>query len=113
MTLDSINFAINLLSKCIPINVQYFKMNKWDSIRFDENSDFSSMVNHHLLKCINPYLNQCDSSTITNIITPFHTNYYVLCISKEHDEHIVVGPFVETPINDDLVYSIAKNLNLT
>ena len=111
MMLDRINFAIDLLSKCIPISVQYFKMNKWDSIRFDENSDFSSMVNHHLLKCINPYLNQCDSSTITNIITPLHTNHYVLCISKEHDEHIVVGPFVETPINDDLVYSIVKNLN--
>ena len=113
MQLDIINFAIKLLSKCVPVKVQYFKMCEWDCINFDENLDFYSMINHHLLKCIKPYLNQCATSTITSIITPFHTQHCILCISKENDEHLVVGPFVETPITDDLVYSIASNLNLS
>ena len=112
MPLDIINFATKLLSKCIPVKVQYFKMQEWDSIVFEEDSDFSSMINHHLLKCIKPYLKQCETSTITNIITPFHTHHYVLCISKEDDEHLVVGPFVENPITDDLIYPIINNLYL-
>lgn len=112
MQLDIINFATKLLSKCIPVKVQHFKMQDWDSIIFKEDSDFSSMINHQLLKCIKPYLKQCETSTITNIITPFHTHHYVLCISKEDDEHLVVGPFVENPITDDLVYPIINNLDL-
>ena len=112
MPLDIINFATKLLSKCIPVKVQYFKMQEWDSIVFEEDSDFSSMINHHLLKCIKPYLKQCETSTITNIITPFHTHHYVLCISKEDDEHLVVGPFVENPITVDLFYPIINNLYL-
>ena len=112
MPLDIINFATKLLSKCIPVKVQHFKMQEWNSIVFEENSDFSSMINHHLLKCIKPYLKQCETSTITNIITPFHTHHYVLCISKEDDEHLVVGPFVENPITDDLIYPIINNLDL-
>lgn len=112
MQLDIINFATKLLSKCIPVKVQHFKKCQWDSIVFEEDSDFSSMINHHLLKCIKPYLKQCETSTITNIITPFHTHHYVLCISKEDDEHLVVGPFVENPITDDLIYPIINNLDL-
>lgn len=112
MQLDIINFATKLLSKCIPVKVQHFKMQDWDSIVSEEDSNFSSMINHHLLKCIKPYLKQCETSTITNIITPFHTHHYVLCISKEDDEHLVVGPFVENPITDDLVYPIINNLQL-
>ena len=112
MQLDIINFATKLLSKCIPVKVQHFKMQEWDSIIFKEDSDFSSMINHHLLKCIKPYLNQCETSSITNIITPFHTHHCILCISKEDNEHLVVGPFVENPITDDLVYPIINNLQL-
>ncbi|MBQ6631294.1 MAG: helix-turn-helix transcriptional regulator [Romboutsia sp.] len=112
MSLDVINFATKLLSNCIPVKVQHFKMNQWDSIIFEKDSDFSSMINHHLLKCIKPYLEQCENSTITNIITPFHTNHYILCISKEDNEHLVIGPFVENPISDDLVYSIINKLQL-
>ena len=112
MNLDIINFATKLLSKCIPVKVQHFKMHEWNDIIYEKDSDFSSMINYHLLKCIKPYLEQCETSTITNIITPFHTNHYILCISKEDDDHLVVGPFVENPITDDLVYPIINNLNL-
>ena len=112
MSLDIINFAKKLLSSCIPVNVEYFKMYKFDSIEYDKDSDFNSMINHYLLKCIKPYLEQCETSSITNIITPFHTYHSILCLSKEDDEHIVVGPFVGNPINDDLVYSIINNLQL-
>ena len=112
MQLDIINFATKLLSKCVPVKVQHLKMNKLDSITIKENSDFTSMINHHLLKCIKPYLEQCENSTITNIITPFHTHHCILCISKENDEHLVVGPFVENPISEDLVYIIMNKLQL-
>ena len=110
MQLDIVNFATKLLSKCIPVKVQYFKMFQCDSIILEDN--FSSMINNHLLKCIKPYLELCENSTITNIITPFHTNHYILCISKEDNEHLAIGPFVENPISDDLVYSIINKLQL-
>ena len=50
MSLDVINFATKLLSQCIPVKVQYFKMKDWNSILFERDSDFSSMINHYLLK---------------------------------------------------------------
>ena len=112
MQLDIINFTTKLLSKCIPVKVRYFKKCQLDSIVFEEDSDFSSMINYHLLNCIKQYFKQCETSTITSIITPLHTKYYILCISKEHDEHLMVGPFVENPITDNLVYPIINNLKL-
>jgi len=112
MSLDIINFATKLLASCIPVKIQHFKMSQWDYIVFEKNSDFSSMINHHLLKCKKPYLKQCKNSAITNIITPFHTHHCILCISKEDDEHLVIGPFVENPITDELFYPIINNLKL-
>lgn len=112
MSLNTINFVKKLLSSCIPIKVQHFKVSQIESIEFNEVSDFSAMINHHLFKCIKPYLNQLKSSTITNIITPFHTHHCILCISKKDNEHLVIGPFVENPITDELIYPIINNLKL-
>ena len=36
MQLDIINFATKLLSKCIPVKVQHFKMFKCDSYYFEK-----------------------------------------------------------------------------
>ena len=41
-------------------------------LRTEGYSDFSSMINYHLTKCLKIYLNQCGSSVITNITTPFN-----------------------------------------
>ena len=112
MQLDILDFTKKLLSKCIPVKVRQFKKSQLDSLVFEEDSDFSSMINYHLVKCIRQYLKQCETSKITSIITPFHTQYYILCISKEQDEHLMVGPFVENPITDNLVYPIINNLKL-
>lgn len=112
MQLDILDFTKKLLSKCIPVKVRQFKKAQLDSLVFEEDSDFSSMINYHLVKCIKQYLKQCETSKITSIITPFHTQYYILCISKEQDEHLMVGPFVENPITDNLVYPIINNLKL-
>lgn len=112
MQLGILNFTKKLLSKCIPVKVQQFKKSNLDSLTFDEDSDFSSMINYHLIKCIKQYLQQCETSKITNIITPFHTQYHILCISKEEDEHLMIGPFLESPITDNLVYPIINNLKL-
>lgn len=112
MQLDVLDFTKKLLSKCIPVKVRQFKKSQLDSLVFEEDSDFSSMINYHLVKCIKQYLKQCETSKITSIITPFHTQYYILCISKEQDEHLMVGPFVENPITDNLVYPIINNLKL-
>ncbi len=112
MQLDILDFTKKLLSKCIPVKVRQFKKSQLDSLVFEEDSDFSSMINYHLVKCIKQYLKQCETSKITSVITPFHTQYYILCISKEQDEHLMVGPFVENPITDNLVYPIINNLKL-
>ena len=112
MQMDILDFTKKLLSKCIPIPVQQIHKSQIDSLTFKENSDFSSMLHHHLIECIKQYFKKCESSTITNIITPFNTQYYILCISKEHDEHLMIGPFLEYPITENLVYSIVNKLYL-
>ena len=112
MQLDILDFTKKLLSKCIPVKVRQFKKCQLDCIVFEEDSDFSSMVSYHLLKCIKEYAKQCETSMITGIITPLNTQYYILCLSEELDEHLMVGPFLENPITDDLVYLIINNLKL-
>ncbi|WP_133013926.1 AraC family transcriptional regulator [Clostridium cuniculi] len=112
MQLDIVDFAKKLLSKCISVKVRYFQKSQLDSFIFEDYSDFSSMRDYHLLKCIKQYLKKCKTSTITSVITPFHTQYYILCISKEKDSHLMIGPFLEDPINDNLFFSIMNNLKL-
>ena len=112
MQLDILDFTKKLLSKCIPVKVRQFKKSQLDCIVFEVDSDFSSMVSYHLIKCIKQYTKQCETSTITSIITPLNTQYYILCLSEELDEHLMVGPFLENPITDELVYPIINNLKL-
>lgn len=112
MKLDILDFTKKLLSTCIPVKVRQFKKSQLDSLILEDYSDFSSMINYHLIKCIKQYLKQCKNSQITSIITPFNTKYYILCISKEVDEHLMIGPFLEDPITDNLVYPIINNLQL-
>lgn len=112
MQLDIVDFAKKLLSKCIPVKVRYFEKLQLDSIILEDYSNFSSMVDYHLIKCLKQYLKQCKTSTITNVITPFNTQYQILCISKEKDSHLIIGPFLEDPVNDNLFFSIMNNLKL-
>ena len=91
---DILDFTIKLLSKCIPVKVRKFKKSTLELLRTEEYSDFSSMINYYLTKCLKAYLNQCKDSVITNIITPFNTQYYTLCISEDRDEHLMIGPFL-------------------
>ena len=112
MQFDILDFTKKLLSKCIPVKVRQFKKCQLDSITFEENSDFSSMISYHLLKCMKQYVKQCETSTITSITTPFNTQYYILCLSKDLDEHLMIGPFLENPITDELIYPIINNLKL-
>ncbi|MDO5010031.1 MAG: AraC family transcriptional regulator [Intestinibacter bartlettii] len=113
MQSDILDYTIKLLSKCIPVKVRQFKKSTLEYLYIDSYSDFSSMINYYLTKCLKTYLNQCQNSVITNIITPFNTQYYTLCISKEHDEHLMIGPFLENPITGNLVYEIISNLQLS
>ncbi|WP_295779188.1 AraC family transcriptional regulator [Intestinibacter sp.] len=113
MQTDILDFTIKLLSKCIPVKVRKFKKSTLESLRTEGYSDFSSMINYHLTKCLKIYLNQCESSVITNITTPFNTQYYTLCISENRDEHLMIGPFLENPITGNLVYEIISNLQLS
>lgn len=112
MQLDILDFTKKLLSKCIPVQVRQFKKIQLDSVIIEEYSDFSSMINYHIIECISQYLKQCKTSTITHIVTPLHTQYYILCLSKELDEHLMIGPFLENPITDNLVYPIINNMKL-
>lgn len=113
MQSDTLDFTIKLLSKCISVKVRRLKKSLLDDIALEGYSDFSSMINYYLAKCLNTYLHQCENSIITNIITPFNTQYYALCISKEEDEHIMIGPFLENPVRGNIVYEIISKLQLS
>ena len=76
MQSDTLDFTIKLLSKCISVKVRRLKKSLLDDIALEGYSDFSSMINYYLAKCLNTYLHQCENSIITNIITPFNTQYY-------------------------------------
>ena len=113
MQLDILDFLEKLISKCIPVKISRLSKATIDGLSFTAHSDFSSMINYHLLQCVNKYFKHCKTSTITHIITPFHTQFYALCLSKEADEHLIIGPFLETPMEDNILYSIINNLHLT
>ena len=64
MQSDTLDFTIKLLSKCISVKVRRLKKSLLDDIALEGYSDFSSMINYYLAKCLNTYLNQCENSII-------------------------------------------------
>ena len=46
MNLDIINFTTRLLTKCLPVKVQYLEKYEFNNISFDEDLNFSSMENY-------------------------------------------------------------------
>lgn len=113
MYTDILDFSKQLISNCISVNVQCLHQNTFQQLSFSERSDFVSMLDYHLSQCLEQYFQQAQTSTISKLMTPFHTMYYILCISKENDEHLMIGPFLEEPIEENVIYLIINNLRLT
>lgn len=112
MPLDILDFSQKLISKCLPVKVHRLQHANLETISFSEDQTFSSIITPYLLQYLKQYFNQCASSTITYLVTPFHTQYTILCISKEADKHLLIGPYLENPLEDSVIYSIMNNLNL-
>lgn len=112
MHLDILDFSQKLLSKCISVEVQRLHQATLVANHLIDPTDFSSMINYHLAQCLEQYFKICQTATITALTTPFCTNYYILCLSKEQDEHLMVGPFLEDPIEENHIYPIVNKLHL-
>ncbi len=112
MHLDILDFSQKLIAKCIPVEVHRLHEKQLYTFSFSEQTDFSSIIHYHLIKCLEEYFKICKDSTIGCLITPFHTQYYILCLSKKQDEHLMIGPFLENPMEESLIYPIINNLHL-
>ena len=55
----------------------------------------------------------CSTGMIYTVITPMHLYFSCLCISKEEDEHFVLGPFLDHELSNHIIYSAGEKLNLT
>ena len=113
MNIDILDFSQKLISKCLPIKVHRLSQSMLNDFLSLEHSEFHSMIYYHLTQCLHQYFLQCKTSTIYNLITPFHTHYTILCLSKEEDEYLLLGPFMENPIDESMIYPIINNLQLT
>ncbi len=71
------------------------------------------MVNRYLCQYLIQYFQHCESSTITTLITPFQIQYTILCLSKDKDQYLMIGPYLETPIDEHEMYPIMKHLHLS
>ena len=70
MGLDTLNFAQQLITKCIPVNVQRLQNSHIETLLSTAKTSFAACINHHLLQCFNQYFKHCKSNTITHLITP-------------------------------------------
>ena len=113
MQLDTLDFLDQLLSRCTTVKTRRVHQHTLETLFPTAHTDFVAVRNHHIIACLKKYFSYCQSSTIHHIITPFHTQYCVLCLSKEDDEHLVLGPFLETTPNDNICYSVINKLQLT
>ena len=52
MQSDTLDFTIKLLSKCISVKVRRLKKSLLDDIALEGYSDFSTMINNNLAKCL-------------------------------------------------------------
>ncbi len=113
MNFELLDFAQQLITKCMPVHVERLhQLNQYKS-EYNETSDFYNITQYHIRNSLHQYFQQCETSTIHNITTPLQTHYLVLCLSKEKDEHLMIGPFLEEPIRDHFIYPIINNLHLT
>lgn len=113
MQLDILNLLEQLISRCISIPTHRLHHSSLDKLFPAAQTDFGALINHYGMHSLNTYFKYCKTSTITHIITPFCTNYCILCLSKEDDEHLLLGPFLEKQLSDSMCYSITSNLNLS
>lgn len=112
MHLDILEFSQKIIAKCIPVGVYRLHETHLNTPPDLEPSSFYSMIHYHLMKCLKEYFKVCESSTISCVITPFNTHYYILCLSKEEDEHLMIGPFLDNPMEESDIFPIINNLHL-
>ena len=112
MDFDILAFSKQLITKCLSVNVEQIYEDAMSSTYNFDSYDISSLISYSLSQCLVQYFDKCQTATISKMITPFHTYYCVLCLSKEHNNHLMIGPFLEKPMNEEVTYPIMANLKL-
>lgn len=112
MNQDKIHFFQEILAKSTSIPVIHITKENKKQFQNTKNTlphTYWSVDNQY---CFDHYFQNCTEGGIHHIITPIQTQFCFLCISKEKEEHIAAGPFLDTAMTDTMLYETIDLLQL-
>ena len=71
---------------------------------FSEEYDYKTFLRN--------YIKYSEEQIIYNIDTPLRIYYVVIFLNKENNKSIIIGPFLEEPMNEDTIKELKFTLNL-
>lgn len=113
MTEHELEFIQQLITRCISINMIH--VNKEKKATFFNQKEYGNVAGllNDSEQIFKEYHNLCSDGTLFHIITPIHLHFCILCISKDQEEHLVLGPFLDHALSDKMVYEVIGMLHLT
>lgn len=113
MTVEELTFIRQLITTCTSINtVHITRENKVCLFNENEYANFVySLGDSH--QNFEEYQMLCSDGMLVHLITQTHIHFCILCISKQQEEHLVVGPFLDHTLSDAAFYEVIELLHLT
>lgn len=113
MAVEELKFIEQLITRCTSIHtVHITKENKVSLFNQHEYANFVFSLGDSL-QSFEEYQALCSDGMLVHLITQTHIHFCILCISKQQEEHLVVGPFLDHTLSDATFYEVIEFLHLT
>ena len=113
MKMKQLNLMKQLVTRCITTNFMYFLGKHPGVIQYHNVFFQSDYLMDDFAECFEKYKAVGEEYGITTIVTSYGTNFCSICLSKEKQEYLVIGPFLDCAVSDSLLNDVINNHGLT
>ena len=112
MKKNEVLFWVQTVSISLDVSVSYIsEKSKFIKI-YSENPFYSLLFSKDHDDILNRYLNLVQEKIIYYANTPIKTCYLNICLNKESEEYLVIGPYLNESINESQINELQSNLDI-
>ena len=112
MTKNEVLFWIQTVSMSLDVSVSYISEKSQFLKVYSENPFYSIFFSKDNENILGKYLNLLQEKIIYYANTPIKTCYLNICLNKESEEYLVIGPYLNEPVNENQIRELQSNLDI-
>lgn len=112
MTKNEVLFWVQTVSMSLDVSVSYISEKSQFVEIYSDNPFYSILFSQDDENTLDKYLNLMQEKIIYQAITPIKSSYLNICLNKESEEYLVIGPYLSESLNENQVEELKSYLEI-